>query len=77
MELIYEPLLFALLSLKEYIALHLTTCLIPTFLVAISMVTFVSKETIVYYKGASTNKVRSFASHSGTIDEIKLPKNQY
>lgn len=52
-------------ALKEYIALHVVTCLIPAFLLAGAMVTFVSKETIIYYLGAAAHKLKSFALASG------------
>jgi uncharacterized membrane protein YraQ (UPF0718 family) len=61
LELIYA----GLEALKEYIALHVVTCLIPAFLLAGAMVTFISKETIIYYLGAAANKIKSFALASG------------
>lgn len=54
-------LIFAgFLALKEYIALHVLTCLIPAFLLAGAMVSFISKEAIIKYLGASANKFKSF-----------------
>lgn len=50
-----------LLALKEYIALHVLTCLIPAFLLAGAMVSFISKEAIIRYLGSSTNKLKSFS----------------
>jgi hypothetical protein len=50
-----------LLALKEYIALHVLTCLIPAFLLAGAMVSFISKEAIIKYLGSSTNKLKSFS----------------
>ena len=47
-------------ALKDYIALHIVTCLIPAFLLAGAMVSFVSKETIIHYLGAAANKAESF-----------------
>jgi len=61
LELIYA----GLEALKEYIALHVITCLIPAFLLAGAMVTFISKETIIYYLGAAARKLKSFALASG------------
>jgi hypothetical protein len=61
LELIYA----GLDALKEYIALHVITCLIPAFLLAGAMVTFISKETIIYYLGAAAHKIKSFALASG------------
>jgi uncharacterized membrane protein YraQ (UPF0718 family) len=52
-------------ALKEYIALHVLTCLIPAFLLAGAMVTFVSREAIVRYMGAATSKFKSFALAAG------------
>ena len=50
-----------LLALKEYIALHVLTCLIPAFLLAGAMVSFISKEAIIKYLGSATNKLKSFS----------------
>jgi uncharacterized membrane protein YraQ (UPF0718 family) len=52
-------------ALKDYVALHIVTCLIPAFLLAGAMVSFISKETIIHYLGASANKLKSFAIASG------------
>jgi uncharacterized membrane protein YraQ (UPF0718 family) len=62
---ILELLYAGLEALKEYIALHVVTCLIPAFLLAGAMVTFISKETIIYYLGATAHKIKSFALASG------------
>jgi uncharacterized membrane protein YraQ (UPF0718 family) len=57
----FLDLIFAgLLALKEYIAVHVFTCLIPAFLLAGAMVSFISKEAIIKYLGSSANKLRSF-----------------
>jgi uncharacterized membrane protein YraQ (UPF0718 family) len=53
------------LALWDYIALHVLTCLVPAFLLAGAMVTFVSKEAIVHYLGAATRRLRSFALAAG------------
>lgn len=47
-------------ALGDYIALHVVTCLIPAFLLAGAMVTFISRETIIRYLGTTVNKVQSF-----------------
>ncbi|MFN3346976.1 MAG: permease, partial [Candidatus Bipolaricaulaceae bacterium] len=52
-------------ALREYIALHVLTCLVPAFLLAGAMVTFISREAIVRYMGAATSKLRSFALSAG------------
>jgi len=61
LELVYA----GLEALKEYIALHVVTCLIPAFLLAGAMGTYISKETIIYYLGAAAHKIKSFALASG------------
>jgi hypothetical protein len=61
LDLIYA----GLYALEDYIALHVVTCLIPAFLLAGAMVTFISKETIIYYLGAAAHKIKSFLLASG------------
>lgn len=57
----FLDLIFAGMSaLKEYIAEHVITCLVPAFLLAGAMVSFISKETIMRYLGYGANKVKSF-----------------
>jgi hypothetical protein len=56
-----ELIFSGLLALKEYIALHVLTCLIPAFLLAGAMVSFISKEAIIKYLGSSANKLKSFS----------------
>ena len=58
-------MLAGLNALKEYIALHVLTCLIPAFLLAGGIVTFVSRETIVGYLGAAARKLTSFGTAAG------------
>jgi uncharacterized membrane protein YraQ (UPF0718 family) len=63
--MIFELIKAGLLALEDYIILHVVTCLIPAFLLAGAMVTFISKETIIYYLGAAARKIKSFAIASG------------
>ncbi len=58
--MLYQILLKGLLALKEYIALHVITCLVPAFLLAGAMVSFISKEAILKYLGSKTKKIISF-----------------
>lgn len=64
-ETIVTPLMAGLIALKDYIALHVITCLIPAFLLAGAIVTFVSKESIIGYLGSASNKIASFAVAAG------------
>ncbi|MCS7179775.1 MAG: permease [bacterium] len=47
-------------SLKEYIGTHVLTCLVPAFLLAGGMVSFINKEIIINYLGVKVNKLKSF-----------------
>jgi len=49
-----------LAALKDYIAYHVLTCLIPAFLLAGGMVSFVSKEAIIRYLGAAAKRITSY-----------------
>jgi len=62
---IIDVLIAGLIAVKEYIALHVLTCLIPAFLLAGGMVTFVSREVIIGYLGAAARKLSSFGIAAG------------
>lgn len=49
----------------DYVALHVLTCLVPAFLLAGAMVSFISKETIMHYLGAAQSKLKAFALAAG------------
>lgn len=55
-----ELIIAGLVALKEYIAEHVLTCLIPAFLLAGAMVTFINREAILNYLGEKVNKIKSF-----------------
>jgi len=59
--MIKELLMAGLLALEDYIAKHVITCLIPAFLLAGAMVTFIDKTVIIKYLGSEANKIRSFS----------------
>ncbi|MGQ9632330.1 MAG: permease [bacterium] len=50
-----------LLALKDYIAAHVLTCLVPAFLLAGAMVAFIDREAILYHLGERANKLKSFS----------------
>jgi len=58
--MILDVILGGFQALKEYIALHVLTCLIPAFLLAGAMVSFISKEAIIRYLGTAARKIHSF-----------------
>lgn len=61
----WKLILAGLEALKDYIALHTITCLVPAFFLAGAMVTFISKETIAAHMGAAASKLRAFATAAG------------
>ncbi|MCX8092634.1 MAG: permease [Candidatus Goldbacteria bacterium] len=58
---IKELMIAGLIALKEYIIEHVITCLVPAFLLAGAMVTFIKKEAILKYLGEQANKLKSFS----------------
>ncbi len=52
-------------ALQDYVALHVLTCLVPAFLLAGGIVTFVSREAIIGYLGAAVRKIQSFGIAAG------------
>ena len=52
-------------AVLDYVALHVLTCLIPAFLLAGALVSFISKEAITERLGAGASKVRSFPTAAG------------
>jgi len=65
METLVTLSLAGLAALKDYIALHVVTCLIPAFLLAGGIITFIRKETIIGYLGAAARKLSSFGIAAG------------
>lgn len=65
MPVFIDALLAGLDALRDYIALHVLTCLIPAFLLAGGIVTFISRETIIGYLGAAARKISSFGIAAG------------
>lgn len=63
--MILELLKAGLLAVWDYIALHVLTCLVPAFLLAGAMVTFVSREAIMHYLGATARRLKAFALAAG------------
>lgn len=61
----YEWLKAGFLAVWDYVALHVLTCLVPAFLLAGAMVTFISKEAIMQHLGAATRKLKAFALAAG------------
>ncbi len=64
-DMIVSALLGGLMALRDYIALHVLTCLIPAFLLAGGIVNFMSRESIISYLGAAARKIISFGIAAG------------
>ncbi len=58
-------LLSGLRAVADYVALHVLTCLVPAFLLAGALVTFVSKDAIMDRLGATASKAASFSAAAG------------
>ena len=56
--MVVDVLIAGLNALKEYVALHVLTCLIPAFLLAGGIVTFVSREAIILQTVSQDNLPR-------------------
>lgn len=59
--MIKNLLISGLLALKDYIATHILTCLVPAFLLAGAMVTFINRESVLNHLGEKANKIKSFS----------------
>ncbi|MBU2637010.1 MAG: permease [Bacteroidetes bacterium] len=59
--MIIDILLAGLIALRDYVATHVLTCLVPAFLLAGAMVTFIDREVILNYLGEKANKIKSFS----------------
>lgn len=58
-------LLAGVAALNDYVATHVLTCLVPAFLLAGAMVTFIRRETILALLGEQVSKLKSFPLASG------------
>lgn len=59
--MLLDLLVAGLLALKGYLATHVLTCLVPAFLLAGAMVTFVNREVILEFLGEKSNRIKSFS----------------
>jgi hypothetical protein len=59
--MIWNLVLSGLRAVEDYVALHVITCLIPAFLLAGAMVTFISREAVVRHLGSAARKLKSFS----------------
>lgn len=59
--MVTELALAGLYAIKDYIGQHVLTCLVPAFLLAGAMVTFINREAVLAHLGAAANKLESFS----------------
>lgn len=57
--------LAGLLAVKGYVATHVLTCLVPAFLLAGAMVTFVDRQLVLHYLGRKAGRIRSYSLAAG------------
>ncbi len=67
--MLYDAILNGLLSVYDYLSLHVLTCLVPAFFIAGAIAVFVSKQSVIRYFSSETKKSISYsiASISGTV----------
>lgn len=63
--MIRELFIAGLLAVQDYVATHVLTCLVPAFLLAGAMVTFVDRDLILDHLGEKAGKLKSFSLAAG------------
>mgnify|MGYP001134316740 CR=1 FL=1 len=59
--MLWEILWGGVLALRDYVATHVLTCLVPAFLLAGGIVSFVNREVVLDYLGERAGKLKSFS----------------
>jgi uncharacterized membrane protein YraQ (UPF0718 family) len=59
--MLWEILWGGVVALKDYVATHVLTCLVPAFLLAGGIVSFVNREVVLDYLGEKAGKLKSFS----------------
>ncbi|GFO97467.1 permease [groundwater metagenome] len=67
--MLYDAMMSGLLSVYDYLSLHVLACLVPAFFIAGAVAVFVSKQSVIRYFSSKTKKIVSYgiASVSGTV----------
>lgn len=60
-----DLLIAGLLAVKDYVATHVLTCLVPAFLLAGAMVTFIDRNIVLEHLGQRASKIKSYSLASG------------
>ena len=61
LEFVKELFLAGIYAIGDYVFAHVLTCLVPAFLLAGAMVTFVNRQAILSYFGEKVGKIKSFS----------------
>lgn len=64
--MITELFFAGLMAVKDYVATHVLTCLVPAFLLAGAMVTFIDRDLVLDYLGEKASKIKSFSLAGGS-----------
>ncbi len=64
--LMHDIVLAGWQALVDYVATHVLTCLVPAFLLAGAMVSFIRREAVLRYLGRTAAKLRSYSLASGS-----------
>lgn len=67
--MLYDAMMSGLLSVYDYLSLHVLACLVPAFFIAGAIAVFISKDSVIRYLSSKTRKIVSYsiASVSGTV----------
>ncbi|MCJ7618100.1 MAG: permease [Desulfobacterales bacterium] len=63
--MITELFFAGLIAVQGYVATHVLTCLVPAFLLAGAMVTFIDRDLVLDYLGEKASKIKSFSIAGG------------
>lgn len=58
--MLYTLFIAGIIALRDYVATHVLTCLVPAFFLAGAMVTFINRQSVLMYLGGQANKPKSF-----------------
>jgi uncharacterized membrane protein YraQ (UPF0718 family) len=63
--MLQELLIAGLLAIRDYVATHVITCLVPAFFLAGAMVAFIDRNLVITHLGERASKPKSFALAAG------------
>lgn len=63
--MLFELFFAGMAAVRDYVATHVLTCLVPAFLLAGAMITFIDRDLILDHLGARASKFKSFPLAAG------------